>query len=431
MDKKFTKLEKSWIMYDWANSSYAVIMLAAIFPVYFTSMISDGMGDMWLGFGGSIATAISAALAPVLGSFGDYKGYKKKLFAAFLILGLAATFICAIYNTWQLLLVGYVLSNIGFNGTMLFADSMLTDITTPARMNRVSSWAYSMGYIGGSTIPFVISILLITFAESIGIDTVSATKISIVICVVWWAVFSIPILKDYKQSYGKQVPEKGQVRTALVSLVNTSREIVKKRGIALFLLAYFFYIDGVGTVIKMSTAYGASLGLDSIGMIMALLVTQLVAFPFAIFFGKLASRFGTVNIIGLAIGIYMFICVLGFYMGIGVEEGFLNNSQALTIFWILASLVGTAQGGIQALSRAYFGMLIPKEKSTEYFGFYDIFGRFAAVFGPALYALAKSVTGRSSLSILSIGLFFIIGGTLLMISRKYLPSEKALIEKKK
>ncbi len=423
MDKKFTRLEKSWITYDWANSSFATIMLAAIFPVYFTGMVSGGDGDMWLGIGGSIATSISAVLAPILGSFGDYKGYKKKLFLIFLILGLVATASCAIFNSWQLLLLGYVLSNVGFNGSLLFADSMLTDITTPDRMNRVSAWAYSMGYIGGSTIPFVISILLISFGESIGIDTITATKISIVLCVIWWTVFSIPILTNYKQTYGRDIPESGQVKEAFSSVYKCFREILKNRGLALFIVSYFFYIDGVGTVIKMSTAYGASLGLDSVGMILALLVTQLVAFPFAILFSKLAGKFGTLNIISLAIGIYLVICVLGFYMGFGIEEGYLNNSQALVLFWALAILVGTAQGGIQALSRSYFGMMVPKEKSNEYFGFYEIFGKFASVLGPAMYAFTKSVTGRSSLSILSITVFFLVGGVLLQMSKKYLPKE--------
>ncbi len=424
MEKKFTKLEKSWITYDWANSSFATIMMAAIFPIYFSGVVGDGNGDMWLGVGASVATAVSAVLAPILGAFGDFKGYKKRFFIVFLILGLVTTAICAIVDSWQLLLVGYALSNIGFSGSCLFYDSMLTDITTPQRMNKVSSWGYSMGYIGGSTIPFIISIIFITFGESFGVDVVTATKGSIMLCVVWWGVFSIPILRDFKQSYGKERPQGSIVKPAFISLKETVTDIFKNRGIALFILAYFFYIDGVGTIIKLATAYGASLGLDSVGMILALLVTQLVAFPCAILFSKFAYRFGTLNIIQLAIAIYFVICILGFLMGFGVEEGFFTNEQALTIFWALAFLVGTAQGGIQALSRSYFGAIIPKEKSTEYFGFYDIFGRFAAVMGPAFYSAINFITGRSSISILSIILFFAIGGVLLMIARKYLPKEQ-------
>ncbi len=424
MEKRFTKDEKSWIMYDWANSSFATIMMAAIFPIYFSGVVGDGTGDMWLGIGASVATAVSAVLAPILGAFGDYKGYKKKLFTLFLALGLVTTAMCAVVDSWQLLLVGYSLSNIGFSGSSLFYDSMLTDITTPKRMNKVSAWGYSMGYIGGSTIPFIISIIFITFGESFGIDVVTATKGSIFLCVVWWGVFSIPILRDFKQSYGKDIPSGSIVKPALFSLKDTVLDIFKNRGLALFIIAYFFYIDGVGTIIKLATAYGASLGLDSVGMILALLVTQLVAFPCAILFSKLAYRFGTLNIIQLSIAIYFIICILGFLMGFGVEQTFFTNEQALVIFWILAFLVGTAQGGIQALSRSYFGAVIPKEKSNEYFGFYDIFGRFAAVMGPAFYSAIRFLTNRNSVAILSIVLFFAIGGILLMIAKKHLPKEQ-------
>ncbi len=423
-NNRFTSKEKSWIMYDWANSSFATIMLAAIFPVFFTGLVANGLGDMWIGIGGSIATATSAILAPILGAVGDYMGMKKKLFAFFLALGVVTTAACAFFDSWQPLLAGYILSNIGFSGSLMLNDSMLPEITTPERMNRVSAWAYSMGYIGGSTIPFVASIALITFGESFGIDAMTATKISFLICSIWWAVFSIPILKSYKQEYGREIPKSGQIKEVFLSLWGCIKEIAQNKGVALFLIAYFFYIDGVGTVIKMSTAYGASLGLDSVGMILALLVTQLVAFPFAILFSKIAGKIGTLNSIIITAAIYAVICVLGFYMGFGVEEGFLTNDEALTIFWILAVMVGLAQGGIQAMSRAYFGMIIPKEKATEYFGFYDIFGRFAAILGPALYAIVRGVTGRSSVSILSLILFFIIGVVLLMFAKKHLPSDK-------
>ncbi len=410
-------------MYDWANSSFATIMLAAIFPVYFTGLVAGGMGDMWIGVGGSIATASSAILAPILGAVGDYIGMKKKLFAFFLFLGVITTALCAFFDGWEILLIGYILSNIGFSGSLMLNDSMLPEITSPERMNHVSAWAYSMGYIGGSTIPFIISIALITFGESIGIDAMTATKISFMLCAVWWAVFSIPILRDYKQEFGRAVPKSGHIKEVFTSLWECITDIAKNKGVALFLIAYFFYIDGVGTVIKMSTAYGASLGLDSVGMILALLVTQLVAFPFAILFSKIAGKIGTLNGIIITAVIYAIICILGFYMGFGVEQDFLTNDEALIIFWILAVLVGLAQGGIQAMSRAYFGMIIPKEKATEYFGFYDIFGRFAAILGPALYAIIRGSTGRSSVAILSLILFFIMGITLLLIAKKVSPKQ--------
>ncbi len=422
MKNKFTKEEKSWISYDWANSVFATNMMAAIFPIYFTGVASAGgvSGDFWWGVGASISTAIIAVFSQLLGVIGHYKGFKKKMLSFFLILGLVFTAMCAFVGSWQLMLVGYVISSIGFSGANLFYDSLLTDVTTAERMDRVSAWGYSMGYIGGSTIPFLISIALITFGEGFGIDTITATKASILITVVWWAVFSIPLLKNCKQKYGQETPKSDAIKATFISLGHCVKEIVTTKSVFFFVLAYFFYIDGVNTVIKMSTAYGASLGLDSTGMILALLVTQLVAFPCAILFGKLSKNHGTINMLLFAVVIYLIICTLGFIMGFGIEEAFLSQGQALTIFWILATLVGTVQGGIQALSRSYFGKLIPKEKSNEYFGVFDIFGKFAAVIGPAIYSTVLGVTGRSSFAIFAIAILFIAGGTILLVGRKYM-----------
>ncbi len=420
MKEKFTSVEKSWILYDWANSSYATIMLAAIFPIFFTGIANEAgqMGDYWWGVGTSIATGVTAVLAPLLGAVGDYKGMRKPLFTAFLLIGLAGTAACAVLNNWQGMLVGYTISHIGFSGSCVFYDSFLTDITTRERMDKVSSWGYAMGYIGGSTIPFLISIFFIMFGENFGVDVVLATRIAIVINVVWWAVFSIPFMKNCKQQYGLEAPKSNHVKQTLLSLWNTLKKIVKNKGVFIFILAYFFYIDGVNTVITMSTAYGTSLGLDSTGMIIALLVTQVVAFPSAIIFGNVAKKVGTINMLTFSVGVYMFICILGFIMGFGMEEMFLTNGQALTIFWFLSVCVGLVQGGIQALSRSYFGKLVPPQYSSEYFGVFDIFGKFAAIMGPAIYATVLATTGRSSFAIFAIILLFILGGIFLILGRK-------------
>ncbi len=420
MKDKFTKPEKSWILYDWANSVYATIVLAAIFPIYFTGTANAAGvgGDTWWSIGTSIATAIIAVMTPILGSIGNYRGFKKKLLGIFMLVGITFTVVCALMDSWQFMLIGYIVSYVGWSGANLFYDSLLTDVTTPERMDRVSAWGYSMGYIGGSTIPFVISIGLITFGESFGIDTIMATKLSLVITVVWWGLFSIPLFKNCEQAYGSILPDQKRVSATLSSLGQTIKAIMKNRAVLLFLIAYFFYIDGVNTVIKMSTAYGTTLGLDSTGMILALLVTQIVAFPCAILFGKLASKVGTVNMLTFSVFVYLIICIVGFVMGFGLEEGFLTVDQSLTLFWILAFLVGTVQGGIQALSRSFFGKLIPKERSNEYFGVFDIFGKFAAVMGPALYATVTTVTGRSSFAILSLIVLFVIGGGVMLIFRK-------------
>ncbi len=420
METKFTKEEKSWILYDWANSSYATTMLAAIFPVFFVSVCSAGGvdGDLWWSIGSSIGTALIAFTAPLLGAVADYRGMKKKLLSAFLFIGLGFTLMCAIVDSWQLLLVGYIFSYVGFAGANLFYDSFLTDVTTNERMDKVSAWGFSMGYIGGSTIPFIVSIGLITFGSNFGIDGTMAVKIAIVITVVWWAVFSLPILKNCEQKHGVDIPTNQLVKSTFSHLLATMKELLSSKAVLMFTIAYFFYIDGVNTVIKMSTAYGATLGLDSTGMILALLVTQIVAFPCAILFGKMASKFGSINMLIGSVAVYFFICILGFIMGFGLEEEFLTVDQSLMIFWVLAFLVGTVQGGIQALSRSYFGKLIPPEKAGEYFGVFDIFGKFAAIMGPAIYAFVRGITGRSSLSILAIILLFAIGGAVLIANKK-------------
>lgn len=438
LKKRFSVQERSWIMYDWANSVHSTIIVAAVFPIFFASVVNNATnalstGDIYWGWATSIATLIMAFIAPILGAIGDYKGMKKKMFSLFLFLGLVFTLIMAITNDWRWMLVGYALSYLGYSGANLFYDSFITDVTTPDRMDKVSAWGYSMGYIGGSTIPFVISIILVMFAEKIFPNSTTpetvAVKISVVLTVLWWAVFSIPILRNVKQKFSVSVPPAKLIKTTLINITKTFKHIIKDKAILYFMLAYFFYIDGVNSVIHMATAYGSTLGLDSTGMIVALLITQLVAVPFAIWFSKLAGKIGSINMISIAIGIYFIICVLGFVMGFGVEEAFLSKEQALILFFVLAVLVGTCQGGIQALSRSFFGKLIPPQRSSEFFGFYDIFGKFAAFIGPALYALIAQTTGRSSLGILSIIVLFAAGGGFILGGRETLKlAEKRAIE---
>lgn len=426
---KFTKIEKSWIAYDWANSVHSTIIVAAIFPIFFASVVKNtpGLaqtGDVYWGWATSAATLLMAFMAPVLGAIGDFKGMKKKMFAIFLFLGLVFTLIMAITNDWRWMLAGYSLSYLGFSGANLFYDSFITDVTTHDRMDKVSAWGYSMGYIGGSTIPFVVAIVLVMFADKFFAGAASpatvAVKISVYLTVLWWGVFSIPILRNVKQKYFVETPPKELVKETFLNILSTMKHIAHDKALLFFMLAYFFYIDGVNSVIHMATAYGSTLELDSTGMILALLLTQLVAVPFAIWFSRLAGRIGAINMISIAIGVYFIICVLGFVMGYGVEDGFLSKDQALVMFFTLAILVGTCQGGIQALSRSFFGKLIPPERSNEFFGFYDIFGKFAAFIGPALYALIATLTGRSSFGILSIIILFAAGGGFILGGRDIL-----------
>ncbi len=417
---KFTKQELSWIFYDWANSSHSTIIVAAILPIYFVSVAKGAgvAGDVWWGYATSVATFAMALLAPLLGSIGDFKGMKKKLFSIFLGIGVVATATIAFSDRWQLMLIGYMFSYAGFMGANLFYDSFLTDVTTADRMDRVSTYGYGLGYIGGSTIPFLFAIGIVMTGESIGISSVLAAKIAILIVVFWWSAFSIPILRNVKQTHFEERPPH-VFSGAFKRIGRTFLGIVGHKGILLFVLAYFFYIDGVNTVINMATAYGATLGLDSTGMILALMVTQLVAFPCAILFGRISKKVGTISMIAAAIGIYFVICTIGFVMG------FLPLDAAKILFWILAVMVGTVQGGIQALSRSFFGKIIPAEKSNEYFGFFDIFGKFAAVLGPFLYSTIAGLTGNSAYGILGIMVLFLIGGLIILLGRKELRAIEA------
>lgn len=425
-EKRFTKAEKSWIMYDWANSIYATNIMAAIFPIYF-AMQANETGNKLYGFAVSAAALVVAVLAPILGAIGDFSGMKKKLFAGFLVLGLVFTAVMAAFEDWRLMLVGFIFSRIGFSGSCLFYDSFLTDVTTPERMDRVSSWGYAMGYIGGSTIPFIISIAVMLLMN----QSVLSYKIAIMIVVVWWAVFSIPFLKNVKQQYSVEDAPQALAKEAFRNAWKTFKDILKDKKILFFIIAYFFYIDGVDTIISMATNYGETLGLGAIGMILALLVTQIVAVPFSILFGNLAKKVGAMRMIAIAVCVYFVITILGFFMGFNIEQAELSGGDidaalklSSTLFWILATLVGTVQGGIQALSRSYFGQLIPPERSNEYYGFLDIFGKFSCVIGPALYAATYAATGRASLGILSIIVLFFGGMVALFAGRKYMKAEE-------
>ncbi|MDD4075176.1 MAG: MFS transporter [Eubacteriales bacterium] len=419
--ERFNKTEKSWILYDWANSIYATNIMAAIFPIYFASVASD-TGNKIYGLAIAIANLVVAFLAPVLGAIGDFTGMKKKLFTGFLLVGLIFTTFMAIFGSWQMMLLGLILSRVGFAGSVLFYDSFLTDVTTKDRMDKVSSWGYAMGYIGGSTIPFIISIVILLLMD---MSTLSF-KLSILIVVLWWSVFSIPFLRNVKQVHSVDQPPKALAKEAMKNTLATFKSIVADKRLMYFIIAYFFYIDGVDTIISMATNYGSTLGLGTIGMILALLVTQLVAVPFSILFGNLAKKVGGIRMIAIAVGVYFCITILGFFMGVNIERAEISGGDieaairtSTVMFWILATLVGTVQGGIQALSRSYFGKIIPPERSNEYFGFLDIFGKFSCVIGPALYSVTFSVTGRPSFGILSIILLFVAASIALYAGRKH------------
>jgi MFS transporter, UMF1 family len=414
--KRLTKEENSWVFYDWANSAYSIIITTAVFPLFYKAAaknagVSDVDSTAYLGYTIAIATFILAMLGPILGSIADYQGYKKRFFKFFFLMGVAATAILAFIpsDQWLLLLACYTVAAVGSAGANVFYDAFLVDVTTEERMNRISSRGLGFGYIG-STIPFIISIAIIILAQRniIPISVATASKIAFLITAAWWGLFTIPMIKNVHQRYYIE-REPNPVVNSFKRLGSTLKEIQKFRALFLFLLAYFFYIDGVGTIISMSTAYGSDLGISSTNLLIILFVTQVVAAPFAILYGRLAEKFTGKKMLYVGIIVYIIVCIYAYFLKTTMD------------FWILAMLVATSQGGIQALSRAYFAKLVPKEKSNEFFGFYNIFGKFASIMGPLLVGVTAQITGNSSSGVFSLVILFIIG--LVILAR--VPEPKA------
>lgn len=410
MALKYTKLERNWVMYDVGNSAL-VLLNTSVVPIYFNAINTGAhpaeLVTAWAN-AQTIASLVVALLMPILGSLADYAGNKIKFFTGFFLTGLVLCLAQAIPMSAAVFLVVYVLCTIGLNSSMTFYDAMLTDVTTDERMDSVSSSGYAWGYVG-STVPFILCIALIFGGPSIlGLDTLTCTRLTFLITGAWWLAFTIPLLRTYKQRFGKE-REGGaagvlhNIALTFKGLLTTMRRIAHDRVLLVFMVAFFFYIDGVHTVISMATSYGAALGIDSTQLVLALLVTQFVAFPSAIICGKLAGRVGTLQMIIVAVAAYVGIVLFAaFFLKTAVE------------FWILAILVGMFQGGVQALSRSYFGKIIPKERSNEYYGFFDIFGRYASVMGTLLVSVVTSLTHDPSLGVLSIGILLVVGLVMLV-----------------
>ena len=396
--KGYTKQEISWMMYDWANSAHSVIVVTLL-PIFFDTVAgytADSVSSMstW-GYSTSIAMAIVALSAPFLGVFGDIRGMRKRLFALFVGIGVVAVALlsftpmmdfmsstAAAGRVAGLILALYIVSVIGFDASAIYYDAFLTDITTPERMDRVSTMGYGLGYIGGSTIPLVIFLLM----NLAGVPMLTCLAVIFAITAVWWLVFSLPLLKNCRQTSGKPY-EKGDVGRSLRGVGATVREIIANKPMLVYILAYFFYIDGVHTVISMATTYGTNLGLDDTGMMLALLLVQILGLPFCLLYIRLAARFGARAMVGVGVCVYMFICVFAFFM------------RELWQFWLLAVLCATSQGGIQALSRSMFGKLLPdKDRSGEFFGFFDIFGKFSSIMGPALVGFVSALVADRMLA---------------------------------
>ena len=407
---KLTPREKRWIMYDVGNSAF-VLLSTAVVPIYANSLLEaagqDNIVSTW-GYAQTVAALVIALLMPILGSIADVQGMKIKFFLGFFLTGVVMCLGMSLPLGWLAFLIVYVLATIGLNGSLTFYDSMLIDTTSNERMDKVSSHGYAWGYVG-STIPFIVCIAVIFGGPSLlGLDTATCTRISFLITAVWWVAFTVPLLRSYRQVHYRTTADHTAeaVRGTFRELAATFRRIARDRSLLLFMIAFFFYIDAVNTVISMSTSYGTQLGIDSTQLVIALLVTQFVAFPCAILYGRLAGRFGAKRMIVIAVIAYLGIVMFAaFFLKTAVE------------FWILAILVGMFQGGIQALSRSYYGKIIPKDHANEYYGFYDIFGKTASVLGTFLVATTTAVTGNASAGVLSIAVLLAAALVLLLVQK--------------
>lgn len=409
-NKKFspTGLERAWILYDVGNSAF-VLLVATLIPIFFNALAEEGgLSSVdylaYWGYAASAVTIITAVLSPILGTLADTRGFKKPIFILCLVVGVAGCCAMGLAKTWLPFLLIFVFAKVGFSGSLVFYDSMLSDVTTPDRMDVVSSRGYAWGYIG-SCVPFVVCLALVLGSGAIGLSQMTALNIALFITAAWWLAMTLPLLKTYRQLHYVEV-EKHAIRQSFARIGHTLRHLHEDKQVFWFLLAFFCYIDGVYTIIDMATAYGTALGLDTTGLLLALLVTQIVAFPSALIFGRLSAKYPSTTLIP--------VCVAA-YAGIALFAFFLTQQWQ---FWVLAFVVGMFQGGVQALSRSHFAKIIPPEKSGEYFGLFDICGKGASFLGTMIVSVGSQLTGSANVGVGSLIVLFIVGFVLFRVSCK-------------
>lgn len=414
--EKLTRNEKNWVLYDVGNSAF-VLLVATLIPIFFDALgekggLSNTTYLAYWGYASSVATLISAFAGPFLGAVSDRKDKKRSIFLVTIAVGSIGCLALGFAQQWLAFLIVFVIARVAFNLSLVVYDSMLGDVTTEDRLEKVSSHGYAWGYIG-SCIPFIVCLALYVLAtmEVLPISDITAMAIGFVLTGLWWFFVSLPLYKSYKQVHYLSEEEIKAQPNVFTQLGHSIKDAAQDKKIGLFLLAFFFYIDGVYTIIDMATAYGTSLGMDTVGLLGALLLTQIVAFPSAIIIGKLAKKYKVENLICICIMGYFFMAVYAIWL------------DSLAKFWILAFCVGLFQGGIQALSRSYFTRIIPAEKSGEFFGLYDILGKGAAFLGTTLISVVTQLTGKQNLGVGAISIFFIIGLVIFLLSLK--PSKKA------
>ena len=408
--KKFslTGLERAWILYDVGNSAF-VLLVATLIPIFFNALAEEGgLSSVdylaYWGYAASAVTIITAVLSPILGTLADTRGFKKPIFILCLVVGVAGCCAMGLAKTWLPFLLIFVFAKVGFSGSLVFYDSMLSDVTTPDRMDVVSSRGYAWGYIG-SCVPFVVCLALVLGSGAIGLSQMTALNIALFITAAWWLAMTLPLLKTYRQLHYVEV-EKHAIRQSFARIGHTLRHLHEDKQVFWFLLAFFCYIDGVYTIIDMATAYGTALGLDTTGLLLALLLTQIVAFPSALIFGRLSAKYPSTTLIPVCIAAYAGIALFAFFL-----------TQQWQ-FWVLAFVVGMFQGGVQALSRSHFAKIIPPEKSGEYFGLFDICGKGASFLGTMIVSVGSQLTGSANVGVGSLIVLFVVGFVLFRVSCK-------------
>lgn len=414
---KFSKQQWQWIFYDWANSGYGILVTTAVLPVYFKAVaqqagVSAADSTAYWGYANSFGTLVVSLLAPLLGALADYPNSKRRWLNIFTWAGIIMTFGLAVVppSLWQLLLGVYVIAIIGYSGGNLFYDSFLTDVASDYQMDLVSSTGYGMGYLGG-VLAFII-FLAAQLTHGFGglLSSYGIAKFSFVLAGVWWIIFAWPLLRHGEQHYSVAAAA-NPLADSLYRLRITFRHIKKYRRITWFLIAYFFYIDGVDTIFTMATAIGKDMGVNTTMLMLVLLVVQLIAFPFSLLYGWWARKTSSRTAVLTGIIVYLFISVYALRL------------RTLFDFWFLAILIGTSQGGLQALSRSYFGQLVPKNSSSEFFGFYNILGKFSAILGPVIVGAMTQLTGKSTIGVASLSILFLCGLIIFLLLPKL--TEKA------
>ena len=412
-EKSKKKAIWAWTMYDWGNSGFATTIMAAVLPVYYSSVAASNLAPniataRW-GFTTSIAALLVALISPVLGAFADFRGSKKKFLALFVGIGTTATALMYLITTgdWLLASILYIFGNIGFSGSLVFYDALLPHVASEEEIDQVSSRGFAMGYIGGGVL-LAINVAMIMFGETIfpNIDPTLMSRLSFVSVAIWWMVFSIPAFRHISEPPRRILKQEEGLNPFKVSfqrLAHAFTEIQHYRDLFLFLVAFFLYTNGIGTIITMSTIYGSEIGIGQTTLIGTLLMVQFVAAPFAIAFGWLAKKIGTKTSIYLSLAIYTLIAIGGYFLSTEWH------------FWALGFAVATVQGGSQALSRSLIGRMMPKSKTAEFYGFFSVFEKFSSIAGPLLFGLVSTIMGESRLSIVSLIIFFILG--IIVLSR--------------